>query len=109
MRLRFCPTTTDIFSILSDEEATVARRTEGMTPHLKASDGEVAVTFMNVDGKDYIKVMEPWEPNACGEYCVKVNDEAFGDLMRNGRCGTRYGGLSAKVNLHLESILEKIF
>jgi hypothetical protein len=99
MRAVFCETTLDIILLLSRKEIVDLRRTEECTPYLDVETKGVVFHLSGIQSKEYMKIREP-EKNG-NDYWIKINDSAYDELVRNNRCGTRYGN-SSKVTVCLD-------
>ena len=106
MRAKFCESTLDIALLISREEAEKLKRVEGCIPVLTAENKGLTFHLTNSDFQGQpkpigrIKVMEPRNPSF-PHYYVKLPDDAYTELIRNGECGTRYAG-SSKVKVIIE-------
>ncbi len=102
MRALFCEVTSDISLFLSEKEIQELRRIDGSCRVLSASNHGLEFSLMNCDKPYYIRVHEPREIKGFPSYTIVINDSAYNDLVRNGRCGTRYGD-SSKIHVIRES------
>ncbi len=93
----------DINIILSRKESEALKGTVESTP-LLGVESKNGRTFrilypMSPPAKDYIEVRANLNPDY-PHFAVRLRDDAYADLLREGRCGTRYGE-AKKVNVHI--------
>jgi len=100
MRALFCEKTLDISLFLSEQEIRKLRRNKDSNPVLNASHKSLEFYLMNSSNLNYIKVIEP-RTLAVSSYWITINDAAYDTLVREGRCGTRYGA-SSKISVMRE-------
>jgi hypothetical protein len=100
MRALFCEKTLDISLFLSEKEIRELRRSQESNPVLSAKHHDLEFYLMNSNKLDYIKVDEP-RTLECSTYWIVINDSAYDTLVREGKCGTRYGA-SSKVSVMRE-------
>lgn len=101
MKALFCESTSDIQLLLDRKEVIKMKRTVDCTPVLEAKDKGFSFSLMNSKSEEYIRVHEPRNPVAYPSYTVVINDDAYKDLVRDDKCGTRYNEFS-KVNIIIE-------
>ncbi len=105
MRELFNVDTFDLDIILSKEEALNFRRDVIYTPVIWVEvAGGIQFHIMNKDGRYYMEVKEPRDFSAYPHFGVLVSDAAYEELIRSGRCGTRYWG-GAKIYITVDNEL----
>ena len=100
MKSIFCEDTLDISIILSRKEVLNLKRNKYRTPVLEVEDKERIFHLMNTESKEYIGILEPRNLSN-PHYWIRINDNAYMDLIRNDICGTRYGN-SSKINIFVK-------
>lgn len=103
MRAMFCEDTQDITLILSRTEAERLKSTKEITPFLNAGDKGIEFSLMNSNPKNKcgIQIIEPRSPSY-PHYTIKISDIDYESLIRDGRCGTRYGN-SSKLSIVIDN------
>jgi len=106
MKALFCEATLDISLFLSRKEAKKVKRNEYGTPVLEAKTKGCVFNLMNTKIAEYVGIKEP--PNIDDPnyqvYWIRISDNAYADLVRDWRCGTRYGNTS-KINIIIDEEL----
>ena len=99
----FCESTGDINYFLSSKEASELRRSTGFTPIIETEDKEMVFHLLNSVVTKYMEIIEPRD-SSFPHYYTKLSDYAYEELIRDKRCGTRYGN-SSKVNAIIDDEL----
>ena len=107
MRVIYCEQTQDINLILTQEEKTELKGDEYHTPIIHAENKGLKFNLMNTnsgfkESDPAIKVIPPKAKTL--PYYIKINDSAYEELDKLGKCGTRYNEFS-KINILIQGIV----
>ena len=101
MRVQFCETSRDITIFLLEGEINELRGSTSVTPVLSVECKGRNFSVMNPKSAREMSVIEPRDEKNFPYWTVRVNDNSYESLIRDGRCGTRYG-MTSKVSVQKE-------
>ena len=101
MNVSFCEKTLDISLFLTEKEIKELKRSDYFPRALEANQDGLEFLLMNAEDQLYIRVLEPSKRFTVPHFIILINDSAYEDLSKQGRCFGKYRN-SYNVQLELE-------